>query len=115
MQSEPLNCVPRFEIKNGKVSYQCRFIESNSWRQNRSAQRIVVSSYGTQTVPDPCHTIFQRISSLFVDEPINDNCNISIYPIGDEFYAFTECPIIHRLVKNSDFFDFLLIHSNYAN
>lgn len=97
-RTEILIFILRFEIKSGQVSYQCRFIESNSWCQNRAAQRIVVSSYGTQTVADPCHTIFQRVSSLFVNEPINDNCNISIYPLGDEFYAFTECPIIHRSV-----------------
>lgn len=65
-----------------------------------SANRIVVTSYGTKTVPDPCHTIFQRISSIFLDDPVNDNSNISIYPLGDEFYAFTECPIIHRYCDN---------------
>lgn len=86
----------RFDINDGKVTYQCRFIKTESYKKNLAANRIVVTSYGTKTVPDPCQTIFQRISSVFSEDPINDNSNISIYPFGDEFYAFTECPIIHR-------------------
>ncbi|XP_031634111.1 carotenoid isomerooxygenase [Contarinia nasturtii] len=87
----------KFDISDGNVSYQCRFINTESYKTNLAANRIVVTSYGTRTVPDPCQTIFQRISSVFSADPINDNCNISIYPFGDEFYAFTECPIIHRI------------------
>lgn len=64
------------------------------------AKRIIATSYGTAVVPDPCHTIFQQIFSYFTNDPINDNCNISIYPLGDEFYAFTESPIIHRYSSN---------------
>lgn len=86
----------RFEISNGNVSYQCRFIQSESYKMNLAANRIVVTSYGTKTVPDPCQTIFQRVSSTFAEDPMNDNSNISIYPFGDEFFVFTECPIIHR-------------------
>lgn len=86
----------RFNIKNAEVSYQCRFIQTDSYKNNLAANRIVVTSYGTATVPDPCQTIFQRFSSLFISDPINDNSNISIYPFGDEFYAFTESPVIHR-------------------
>lgn len=86
----------RFEITNGNVSYQCRFIQSDSYQKNLAANRIVVTSYGTKTVSDPCQTIFQRVACTFSEVPMNDNSNISIYPFGDEFFAFTECPIIHR-------------------
>lgn len=87
----------KFEITNGNVTYQCRFIQTDSYKTNLAANRIVVTSYGTKTMPDPCQTIFQRVSSTFAEDPINDNSNISIYPFGDEFFAFTECPIIHRI------------------
>jgi carotenoid isomerooxygenase len=50
----------RFEIKNGKVTYQCRFLQSNTYKKNMAAQRIVVTEFGTSAVPDPCQTIFQR-------------------------------------------------------
>lgn len=70
-----------------------------------AANRIVITSFGSSAVPDPCHTIFERISSIFQENTMNDNTSISIYPFGDEFYAFTEWPVIQRFyVKNSFFF-----------
>lgn len=39
-----------------------------------------------------------RISSLFVlDRLVSDNAMISVYPLGDELYAFAETPFIHRI------------------
>lgn len=102
--STTLVCIRnRFEISSGKVTYQCRFIRSDSYEKNVAANRIVMNSYGTSVVPDPCHTIFQRISSIFTEDSGTDNANISIYPMGDEFYAFTECPIIQRWVRFINF------------
>ncbi|KAJ4440180.1 hypothetical protein ANN_08318 [Periplaneta americana] len=38
------------------------------------------------------------ISALFTPgESISDNAMISVYPFGDEFYTFTESPVIHRV------------------
>ena len=38
------------------------------------------------------------MSAIFVPgESISDNAMISIYPFGDEFYSFTESPIVHRI------------------
>lgn len=99
----------RFDILNGEVTYQCRFIQSDSYKKNMAANRIVVNSYGTKVVPDPCHTIFQRISSVFTEDVGTDNANISIYPMGDEFYAFTECPIIQRWVCDRPTTDYSLM------
>lgn len=30
-----------------------------------------------------------------------DNSMISVYPFGDEYYTFTECPVIHRIDPKS--------------
>lgn len=78
------------------VTYQSRFIQSETFKKNMNANRIVVSSFGTKVIPDPCHTIFNRIASIFQD--MTDNTNVSIYPMGDEFYAFTDGPIIQRYI-----------------
>ncbi|KAG5872558.1 hypothetical protein JTB14_033977 [Gonioctena quinquepunctata] len=86
----------RFGIKNGKVTYQCRFLQSRVFQKNWSARRIVLTEFGTKSVNDPCHTIFQRIASIFNKET-SDNAMISVYPFGDELYAFTETPIIHKI------------------
>lgn len=88
--------VNRFAIKNGEVTYQCRFIHTDSYKKNYAANRTVVTSFGTSPVSDPCQTIFQRVASLFQPGTLTDNTMISIYPFGDEYYAFTECPVIQR-------------------
>ncbi|XP_033226279.1 carotenoid isomerooxygenase-like isoform X2 [Belonocnema kinseyi] len=87
----------RFGIDDGKVTYQRRFIQTEVFKKNQAAQRIVITEFGTKSVPDPCQTIFQRISAAFTPANTSDNSMISVYPFGDEFYTFTESPIIHRI------------------
>lgn len=50
----------RFNIKDGNATYQCRFLQSNSYKQNVAADRVVISEFGTACIPDPCQSIFQR-------------------------------------------------------
>ncbi|XP_053612969.1 carotenoid isomerooxygenase [Plodia interpunctella] len=88
----------RFAIHGGSVTYQCRFLQSNTYKKNHAANRIVVTEFGTKAVPDPCHTIFDRVAAIFKPgESLSDNAMISLYPFGDEIYAFTEGPVIHRV------------------
>lgn len=53
--------ISRFAIDDGHATYQCRFLNTNTLRKNRAANRIVVTEFGTKSVPDPCHTIFDRL------------------------------------------------------
>ncbi|GLV43558.1 neither inactivation nor afterpotential B [Carabus blaptoides fortunei] len=89
----------RFAINNGNVTYQCRFLQSEVYKKNNAAQRIVVTEFGTASVPDPCQTIFRKIAASFDPNNESDNAMISVYPFGDEIYAFTETPFIHRINK----------------
>jgi hypothetical protein len=50
----------RFNIVDGKVTYQCRFLRSDTYKKNQAANRIVVSEFGTVSVPDPCQSIFEK-------------------------------------------------------
>jgi Retinal pigment epithelial membrane protein len=51
----------RFNINDGKVTYQCRFLKSEAYKKNLAANRIVLTEFGTSvTIPDPCQSIFQR-------------------------------------------------------
>jgi len=86
----------RFAIRNGRVTYQNRFVDTETLRKNRSAQRIVVTEFGTAAVPDPCHSIFDRFAAIFRPDSGTDNSMISIYPFGDQYYTFTETPFMHR-------------------
>ncbi|XP_076183038.1 neither inactivation nor afterpotential B isoform X2 [Ptiloglossa arizonensis] len=87
----------RFHIANGKVTYQCRFVQTDVYRKNNAAQRIVVTEFGTKPVPDPCKSIFQRIAAMFHPDDDSDNSMISVYPFGDEYYTFAESAVIHRI------------------
>lgn len=87
----------RFAIKNGTVTYQNRFIQTETLKKNTQAQRIIVTEFGTSSVPDPCHSIFDKVSAMFRSDIASDNSMISIYPFGDEYYSFTEAPFIHRI------------------
>lgn len=111
----------RFNIVNGIVTYQCRFLKSETYKKNLAANRIVVSEFGTSCVPDPCQSIFERfvfgiysssarylnsllsrVATLFkAAEANSDNAMISIYPFNDEYFAFTESPVIHQVDPES--------------
>lgn len=34
-------------------------------------------------------------------EKLSDNSMISVYPFGDEYYTFTEAPVMHRIDAKS--------------
>ncbi|KZC05840.1 Beta,beta-carotene 9',10'-oxygenase [Dufourea novaeangliae] len=87
----------RFNIADGKVTYQCRFVQTDVYKKNKAAQRIVVTEFGTKAVPDPCQSIFQRIAAVFKPGDASDNSMISVYPFGDEYYTFAETAMIHRV------------------
>lgn len=53
----------RFNIANGKVTYQCRFLQSDTYKRNLAANRIVVTEFGTASVPDPCQSIFEKYAN----------------------------------------------------
>ncbi|XP_015113164.1 carotenoid isomerooxygenase isoform X2 [Diachasma alloeum] len=88
----------RFHISGGRVTYQRRFVQTDVFKRNHQARRIVLTEFGTKSVPDPCQTIFQRIAAVFnPDSGLSDNSMISVYPFGDQYYTFAEAPFIHRI------------------
>ncbi|XP_054266986.1 carotenoid isomerooxygenase-like [Macrosteles quadrilineatus] len=94
--------VQRFGIADGKATYQCRFLQTNTYRKNMAAGRIVCNEFGTGVAPDPCQTIFHRIMAMFnPGDNFSDNAMISVYPFGDHLYCYTESPVIHRVDPNS--------------
>ncbi|KAG7158541.1 carotenoid isomerooxygenase-like [Homarus americanus] len=88
----------RFHFREGRVTYQNKFLQSRSYLRDTKAQRIVVNYFGTRAHPDPCKTILQNIASKFTfEEHFTDNAQISLYPYGDGLYALTETPFIFRV------------------
>ncbi|XP_073993644.1 neither inactivation nor afterpotential B isoform X2 [Rhodnius prolixus] len=87
----------RFCIETGTITYQRRFLRTNTFIKNQIAQRIVVTEFGTRAVPDPCKTIFQKFGAFFQSDDVSDNCMISVYPFRDELFTFGELPTIYRI------------------
>ncbi|XP_052760427.1 retinal Mueller cells isomerohydrolase-like isoform X2 [Mya arenaria] len=99
---DPLAMLQRFHIEDGEVTYQCRYLQSDAYKANIAANRIVVAGLGTSAVPDPCKNVFQRFMSYFVDSaPLSDNNLISFFPCGDNLYANGESACVHRIDPNT--------------
>ncbi|XP_075183465.1 LOW QUALITY PROTEIN: carotenoid-cleaving dioxygenase, mitochondrial-like [Anomaloglossus baeobatrachus] len=54
-----------FKIENGSVTYMSKFLQSDSYTRNKSANRIVMSEFGTLAAPDPCKSLYNRFMSRF--------------------------------------------------
>ncbi|XP_067124559.1 carotenoid-cleaving dioxygenase, mitochondrial-like [Centruroides vittatus] len=87
----------KFNIVDGSVTYQNRFLHSDSYKKNMAAQRIVVSEFGTTAFPDPCKTLYQRISSIFSPGEMTDNDLIHFTKYADDIYACTETKYIRKI------------------
>ncbi|XP_045583182.1 beta,beta-carotene 15,15'-dioxygenase [Procambarus clarkii] len=85
--------IHQFNINNGKVTYQSRYLQSDVYKRNSKANRIVVSEFGTAAYPDPCKTLLQRFASFFTPlsaAEVTDNCVVNVCHFGDQLYALTE-------------------------
>ncbi|XP_035240746.1 beta,beta-carotene 9',10'-oxygenase-like isoform X1 [Anguilla anguilla] len=86
----------QFRIEGGQVTYRSRFLHSHSYRANSEHDRIVVSEFGTTSVPDPCKNFFQRFLSRF-EMLQTDNANISFTKYKGDFYVSTETNFMHKI------------------
>lgn len=89
--------IHRFKISKGAVTYQNRFLQSDTYQKNMKADRIVVSEFGTAAFPDPCKNLFQRFFSYFKQEELTDNTLVNLFPIGDALYTATETNFLNRI------------------
>ncbi|XP_035204373.1 retinal Mueller cells isomerohydrolase-like [Stegodyphus dumicola] len=87
----------RFAFQDGRVTYQSRFLRSDSYCKDMKANRIVQSEFATRGIPDPCKTIFQRFASLFNLEETTDNDLVNIILFSDEAYACSETNNIWKI------------------
>jgi len=92
--------IHRFKLKNGEVWYQNRFLNSDAYVKDKSANRIVVTEFGTFAPPDPCKNCFERFLSYFTEE-FTDNTVVTIYPIGDRLFTATETQYINEIDHDS--------------
>ncbi|VDL78327.1 unnamed protein product [Nippostrongylus brasiliensis] len=117
--------IQRYHFEDGKMFYSARYLESDDYKKNMRAHRIICSSFGTIKFPDPCKTLYARLSSFFTQhKECIDNCSVAFVTNGDAVYALTESPCMHRLdvdtldsLEKVDFRDSvkLSLHTNTAH
>lgn len=84
-------------INDGKATYSSRFLESDAYKMNHRANRIVVTEFGTVGVPDPCLSLFGKFNALFspsLSGPMTDNCLVNVLQVKDQLLAMTETDIV---------------------
>ncbi|VDO44981.1 unnamed protein product [Haemonchus placei] len=90
--------IQRYHFEDGKMYYSARYLESEDYKRNMKANRIICSSFGTVEFPDPCKTLFQRLFSYFIPEKrCIDNTSVAFITAGDGIYALTESPKLVRI------------------
>ena len=81
---DPLALLHRFKVEKGQVTYQSKFLESDSYKDTMKEGRIVYSGFGTQVAADPCKHMFQNFVSFFKVINQSNRCN----KITSFFYFF---------------------------
>lgn len=86
-----MGALHKFDLRNGRVRYQSRFIECDSYQHVSKEGRLKFSEFAT----DPCKSIFQKIQSyVFPTLPnMTDNPKISVARIANKWLALGETPM----------------------
>ncbi|XP_042872325.1 carotenoid isomerooxygenase-like [Penaeus japonicus] len=67
-----------------------RYLDSDTYKANLAANRIVVGGFGTAPFPDPCRTLYDSITSWFTPTPkIKDNCLVNVLQVTDQMVVMT--------------------------
>ena len=66
-------CVQKFEIKEGKVFFSNKFLQTEAYKKSLAASRL----YPVFGTTDVCSTLFERLKSVFQTPDTMDNVNVS--------------------------------------
>ncbi|CAD5112781.1 DgyrCDS1993 [Dimorphilus gyrociliatus] len=88
----------KFVFNEGKVIYQNRLLDTDTYRSNMAANRIVIGEFGTAVAPDPCKNLLNRYFTHFSRKmEQTDNTNVNVVEFCDQIYALTETPYMNRI------------------
>ena len=57
----------KFEIRNGKVKFEKKFLESDAYKKALVAQKPVIQEFGTKSSPDPTKGFFSKMIPSLVN------------------------------------------------
>ncbi|KAM4827968.1 carotenoid-cleaving dioxygenase, mitochondrial-like isoform 1-T1 [Thomomys bottae] len=87
----------QFRLEKGNVTYRSKFLQSDTYKANRAANRIVISEFGTLALPDPCRNIFERFMSKFIPPIMTDNTNVNYVRYKGDYYISTETNFMNKV------------------
>nr|XP_039274598.1 beta,beta-carotene 15,15'-dioxygenase-like [Styela clava] len=102
----------KFQIKNGKVFYQSRFMKGQSYTKNMDAGRVVVPEFGTNVQTklragflskgassslSYLRMIEERAASMVSLPEFTDNCLINYLYIGEHLFGISETNLVRRI------------------
>lgn len=92
---DPLAMLHKFDIHEGKVTYSCKMLESESYLKAKEKNKIVGQEFGT----DPCKSLFQKIFSIFEGPKGTDNGCVNVLNYGGKMTANTETtrPVMFKM------------------
>lgn len=88
-----LAIIHQFDIKEGKVYYQSKYIDGNVKKELKDNDRISYPEFAT----DPCYGIFQKLRSWFEIE----NPKVNIMSVNDKIIALGETSIQLEIDKEN--------------
>ncbi|KAM9337755.1 beta,beta-carotene 15,15'-dioxygenase [Symphorus nematophorus] len=88
-----------FNFKDGEMQHRSRFLRSDTYKSNMTANRIVVSEMGTMAYPDPSKNfIVKAITFLNHTVPdFTDNGASNFIKYGNDYYATSETNYIRKI------------------
>ncbi|XP_006820895.1 beta,beta-carotene 15,15'-dioxygenase-like, partial [Saccoglossus kowalevskii] len=92
-----LGLLHRWHINNGSVTYQNKFVRSESFNEAVGRNRVLAGEFGTRSMPDPCKSMYEQFMSYFVSGDQSDNDLVSLFRVGEEFYATSETNYIRKI------------------
>ncbi|KAH7680311.1 beta,beta-carotene 15,15'-monooxygenase, partial [Aphelenchoides avenae] len=63
--------------------YSAKYLRSETYKRNITAQRVVLDEFGTAKYPDPCKNIFHWSFSYFFENALTDNGLMSFVKAGE--------------------------------
>lgn len=86
----------KFEIKNGAVSYNSRFVNSRTFETNKEAGTIIRAEFGTPAA-DHKGKLSRLLSALDIEKSFSDNTAVGLVEICGKYYAMTETPFMNQI------------------
>jgi len=88
----------RFHIENGQVTYNSKFVRSESYADTKQRKNSIHLEFGSFIAPDPCQNIFSRfVSKFFKDEVPFDNAFDTVFTLKNKIYAAADSNIIFEI------------------